>query len=252
MQQQRADHRFAENLTVRIRMANTEPMSLLASVQDLNPDGMSFRSTTAFDPQTRIAFALTLSTGLVHLTGRVMHVEPVQLRHGVVHTHGIRFDPMPMEDRDAIELHCTRHAVPVWRQRYRQSLDVFSRITERLRNARVANRETVQLAANVAVDGHETSAGDAFLEEVSPAGARLLMEQPVAPGSVVRFDVPGTALKGDGRVVSSRALESDIGVRFAVGIRYDNGTATEGQRRSLLAAWFGATRTKTPEKERAA
>jgi cellulose synthase (UDP-forming) len=242
MRQQRADYRFTENMTVRIRMANTEPMALVASVENLNPDGMSFRSTTRFDPQTPVAFTLPLSTRNANLTGRVVHVERRETPHGAVYTHGVHFDAMDAEDRDAIELHCTRHSVPVWRQRYRQSLDVFARLSERVRNTRSVGREVVQLAAQVNVDDGAAGQTDTgFLEEVSSAGARLLLEQPIPPGTLVRFEVPGTALKGEGRVVSSYALESDIGARFAVGIRYGNGSAPVRQRWPLLTTWFGST-----------
>jgi hypothetical protein len=38
---------------------------------------------------------------------------------------------------------------------------------------------------------------------------------------MVRFDVPGTALSGQGNVVFSRPFESPMAARFAVGIALD-------------------------------
>ena len=58
-----------------------------------------------------------------------------------------------------------------------------------------------------------------LLEELSRSGARLLMDTPFAPGTRLRFEVPGTAVKSEGEVVFSRAIESPLKVRFSIGVR---------------------------------
>jgi hypothetical protein len=47
------------------------------------------------------------------------------------------------------------------------------------------------------------------------------MENPLEPGTPIRYEVPGTALSGRGTVVFSRAFESPMNVRFAVGVSLD-------------------------------
>ena len=73
----------------------------------------------------------------------------------------------------------------------------------------------------VVVDGvpaDDGALGMALLEDVSPHGARLLMEAPVEPGRTVSYEVPGTQFSGSGTVVFNRALESPLRVRFVVGL----------------------------------
>ena len=64
----------------------------------------------------------------------------------------------------------------------------------------------------------ETSLGMGLLEEESRSGVRLILESPVEPGTIMRWDVPGTTISGRGTVVFSRALESPLRLSFVVGI----------------------------------
>lgn len=118
-----------------------------------------------------------------------------------------------------------QHSVPVWRTRYRQSMPVFEHVAGWLNDQRAAKRRLVQLPAIVRVRPKGANAlvdtGVALLENVSSHGAQLIMEKPLEDGTPLRFDVPGTALSGRGRVVFSRAFESPMNVRFAVGVALD-------------------------------
>jgi len=243
MKQQRADHRFIENLPVKIRFMGAEgPVEQLASVYNLNPSGLAFRSATTFAPETRLTLTLPTFNRVVEASATVIHAEPSNSVHGPIYNHGVRFEPMTVEDRDAIELHCTHHSVPIWRKRYRQSLDLFARTSELMHNTRDKRRQSVQLAANVHIEATDTQPAEevrGLLEEVSPSGARLLVEKPIAPGSTVRFDVPGTALAGVGQVVFTTALESPMAVRFVVGLALRHDDAVVPHRRwSVPQLWF--------------
>lgn len=242
MKQQRADHRFLDHLPVRIRLLADGPqVEQLASMHNLNPLGLAFRSTSSVAPDTRLVFTLPLSTRLVRAEGRVVHVEDVRTVHGHVYNHGVQFEGMSVEDRDAIELHCTQHSVPIWRKRYRQSLDFFARTSELMHNTRARRRQVVQLPAYVSTDGASGNPAThmgALLEELSPAGARLLVENPIPPGSDVHFEVPGTALRGEGKVIFTHALESPMGVRFSVGLSLKTETSVAPRRRwAVLTGW---------------
>ena len=57
-----------------------------------------------------------------------------------------------------------------------------------------------------------------LLEEESAGGVRLILEQPVEPGALMRWDVPGTTIAGSGLVIFSRALESPIHTYYLVGV----------------------------------
>ena len=236
MKQQRSDHRFVENLPMRFRVAVAcDPGDEeLASIYDLNPSGLGFRSASYYEPQTRLQVALPLFSSEVRTSATVVHVETVQTPHGRIYRHGIRFDTLSMEDRDAIELHCTHHAVPIWRKRYRQSLDLFSRTGEFMHNSRGTPRLGVQLAARVQVEASDAGPAESLrgmLDEVSVAGARLVLDKPLPPGTPVAYAVPGTSLKGSGRVVFSTALESPMSVRFSVGLTLHEGGAVARPRR---------------------
>ena len=138
-----------------------------------------------------------------------------------MYSHGVKFENMPQATTDAIELHCTHHAVPMMRMTYRQSINLFSRTIEVIGNIRRDSRRLVQLPAKVTIAATETEEGGsgiALLEDVSKRGARLLMERPVEPGRIIRYEVPGTRYSGNGVVIFNRALESPMRVRFVVGV----------------------------------
>jgi hypothetical protein len=206
---------------------------LLALTQDLNPSGMAIRAAFLLSERAKIRVALPLASGTFEVTGEVMHVEKAVTGNNYVYTHGVHFDDLPMETRDAIEVHCTHHSVPMWRLKYRQSLNLVGRTVELLANIRSERRCVVELPARVVVEGEigeQAIEGPALLEDVTDRGARLLMEAPVPPDSIVHFQVPGTSFSGRGRVVFNRVLESPLKVRFVVGLGRE-------PRESRLRAW---------------
>lgn len=228
--QQRSDHRFVDQLPIRLRTLGVGAAETqLALTRDLNPQGLAFRSTTRMEPGQQLEVSLPLSTGTLTVDGLVVHADTESTLHGDVHIHGVKFNEMSIEDRDAIELHCTQHSVPTWRLRYRQSLGVVARATEVIRNARVSPRRLVQLPARLHItlaDGTQYDEAG-LLEEISSSGARLLLESSVEDNSRIHFEVPGTDLQGHGKVVFTRILESPMSVRYTVGI------ALERQRRNI-------------------
>ena len=242
MKQQRADHRFAENLVARmVSLGDETELNGVVSVHDLNPLGVAFRTTTALVPNQRVALELPLSPRTVRAEGSIVHVQPVDTRHGRVFHHGLRFEGLGIEDRDAIELHCTHESVPIWRKKYRQSLDLFARASEIVHNARLKRRDLVQLAAQLNVRGADDQSENmtGLLEELSATGARVSVDRPLAPGTLVRFEVPGTTLHGEGQVIFTHALESPMRTRFSVGIRL---TVADAPRRR----WGLSTRKPQP------
>src|SRR5205814_887571 len=96
------------------------------------------------------------------------------------------------------------------------------------------------LAARFSVDGADVPNDDAagVLDQLSADGASLLVDKPIPPGSTVRFEVPGTPLRGEGTVVSTHALESAMHVRFSIGLSLHNGPRPERRRWSRPATWF--------------
>jgi len=224
--QLRHDFRFAESLPVSVRVRDDRgawSLSRVATTQDLNTLGTSLRATTAIPRGSRVRIPLRLSTGQFDADGEVTRVDERSAEGGRYYVHGIRFLDLSIEARDAIELHCAHHSVPLWRSRYRQSMPVFTHAFERLSDGRVGRRRAVQLPALVrqcTPDGH-CDLGMGMLEEVSESGARLVLEDPVAPGSRIVYDVPGTAIAGSGIVMFNRAFESPTNVRFAVGVQRD-------------------------------
>jgi len=222
--QQRIDHRFIDAFPIVVDATDAEGREykeLLALTQDLNPSGLAFRASFALPKAAKIRVALPLAQGTYDVSGRVMHVEKTYTGNNPVYTHGVQFDDLPADTRDAIELHCTHHSVPMWRMKYRQSLNLFNKAVEMVANIRGEKRFFVQLPARVTIEGEDgelPTEGLALLEDVSARGARLLMEVPVPPNRLVQFEVPGTTFSGAGRVVFNRTLESPMKVRFVVGL----------------------------------
>ncbi|MEP6857524.1 MAG: glycosyltransferase [Gemmatimonadales bacterium] len=242
--QQRVDHRFIDAFPITINgtdKAGHEYRDMLALTQDLNPTGMAFRASFQLPKETKIRTSLGLASGPVEVSGTVVHIERGMTAGTQVFTHGVQFDQLPVETRDEIELHCMHYSVPMWRMKYRQSLNLFSKAVEFVANIRGERRFYVQLPARVTIEGEEGGPeieGLALLEDVSPSGARLLMEIPVAPQTLVTFEVPGTPFSGKGRVVFNRILESPMKVRFVVGLGRE---ARESRFRTWTRDWRSVT-----------
>jgi cellulose synthase (UDP-forming) len=247
--QRRADHRFLESFPVRVEPITTYGARMkprVAMTQDLNPAGLAFRAVYRHEPGTKLEVELPLGSDTLRVRGTVARVSTLNTRYGRVFEHGMRFDELPVATRDVIELHCTQHSVLLWRARNRQSVPVFDHVTSWLKDHRASKRRLVQLPAIVRVrpkDGRAmVDTGIALLEDVSGQGARLVMENPLEPGTPVRFEVPGTSLGGRGTVVYSRAFESPMNVRFAVGVSLDRSpTPATGIDRVLRWRWRSAT-----------
>ncbi len=235
MRQQRDDHRFDEQMAIDVRVERDGITDLVpAMTADLNPAGLGFRSTNRLDVGTRVAVDLPLGAQRVSATGEVRHVEAEDTHLGTVYMHGVAFDKLPMEARDAVELYCTNHSMPVWRMRYRQSIDIVTRATEVVRNLRGGRRRLVGLPASVRVQTatpDETAfARTLVLEDIGDGGARLIGETPIEPGTAISFTVPGSHLSGSGVVRHVQSLQTAVTVRFSMGVEFEG---ANGRRRSL-------------------
>jgi cellulose synthase (UDP-forming) len=240
--QHRADHRFRDRFPVTLAMpgAGGKTRTRIALAEDLNPGGMAVRTSEPLEQGRELRLTLPLSTATVTVPGTVQYSTPVapgkrrrkraqaaEAARGATpvtaYRTGIAFGELPMNVRDQIELHCTQHAVPQEQAEYSiQTPRFFERTLEWVRNHRREQRRPVRMPATVYVGGKGKKRGRqrvGFLEEISAGGARLIMDEPVAPHTVVRFQVPGTRVHGTGRVVFARAIETPIGVRFAIGLR---------------------------------
>jgi cellulose synthase (UDP-forming) len=224
MRQERDDHRFVENLPIRVRAATAGGPALLpALTTDLNPAGVGFRSTHRVEPGVIVDFDLPLASGNTAVTGEVRHVSELATKLGAIYTHGVAFGELPAATRDAIELHCTQHAMPSWRMKYRQSIDIMTRTSEVMRNMRGGRRGLVRLPARVGAarpgEDEVTALEDlVILEEISGKGARLLGNFAFEPGTLLRFEVPGTDIRGEGVVRHVSALETHMATQFSMGL----------------------------------
>lgn len=227
MNQQREDHRFAAQMAI-VVTAEEEGQRILAPAitTDLNPAGLGFKSTRRFEVETPVRMMLSLASEQVEVHGTVRHVAEERSSYGNVFVHGVLFGNMPMETRDAIELHCTHHAMPMWRLQYRQSIDIVTRAGEVMRNLRGDKRRLVGLPATVhVIAGDGLDAGDLpgslILDEMSERGARLISTEPIAPQTTIRFEVPGTTISASGTVRHVRSLETPAHVLFSMGVALD-------------------------------
>lgn len=220
MKQQRDDHRFEEQMPIEVRVASEAGIEpVLAMTADLNPTGLGFRSTRRVDPGAAVSFDLPLATGTITLTGEVRHVRDERSHLGDVYMHGVEFGDLPVDVRDAIELHCTQHSMPVWRGKYRQSIDLLTRAHEIMRNLRGQRRRLAGLPARI-VSGTEQNGvpGTLILEEMSASGARLIGATPIPPGTRIAFEVPGASVAGSGVVRHVQMLPTAAAALFSMGI----------------------------------
>lgn len=233
MKQQRDDHRFAEQLAIEVRVGEEPtPAVIPAMTADLNPSGLGFRSTARIEPGSRVSIELPLANTRVRTAGLVRHVAEEQSRLGPVFMHGVEFRDLPLAARDAIELYCTQHSMPVWRMKYRQSIDILTLATQVLNNLRGRRRRLAGLPARVTIgpDAAEPDSRLLILEEMSDGGARLVGDAPIAPGTRITFDVPGARISGGGVVRHVQALQTSIAVLFSMGVEFDSVPALRRKR----------------------
>ncbi|MDQ6717124.1 MAG: hypothetical protein M3Z17_02120, partial [Gemmatimonadota bacterium] len=63
--------------------------------------------------------------------------------------------------------------------------------------------------------------GSLILDEMSSNGARLISDNPIAPETTIRFEVPGTTINASGIVRHVRSLETPAQVLFTMGVSLD-------------------------------
>jgi hypothetical protein len=220
MKQQRDDHRFAEQLPVQVQVQGRSSF-VPALTADLNPAGVGFRSAQRIEPGSKVTIQLPLVPTRVLTVGEVRHVAEEKTHLGTVYMHGVAFDTLPAKVRDTIELYCTQHSMPMWRIRYRQSIDILTRAGEVMSNFRGGRRRLVGLPAMVRTTTDGAPRTRMFiLEDVSDSGARLIGDSLIPPGTSVSFTVPGTVVKGAGTVRHVQTLQTPLAVLFSLGVEY--------------------------------
>ena len=219
MKQQRDDHRFEEQIPVRVQVDGMREV-VSALTADLNPVGLAFRATQRLEPGTRVTMQLPIVPRRVVTTGVIRHVQEESTQFGRVFMHGVQFEDLPMNDRDAIELYCTQHSMTMWRIRYRQSIDIMTRAAEVMHNLRGGRRRLVGLAAQVRTETATSAPRTVIVEDFSTTGARLIGDAPIALGTTITFEVPGGTVKGTGTVRHVQSLQTDLAVLFSIGVEF--------------------------------
>jgi len=121
---------------------------------------------------------------------------------------------------------------------------------EVMRNLRSGGgrRRLAGLPAQVAV-GTGAALSTFILEDISERGARIVGGTPIAPGTAVRFDVPGTHVSGAGLVRHVQTLRTPLSILFSMGVELNTVPRAAGSRR-----WLGIGRRRlapTPAPEAA-
>jgi cellulose synthase (UDP-forming) len=221
---QRQDHRYADSMPVEIKVLREGRHvrnTLLGVTNDLNPNGLSFRSPEQVEDGAWVEMRLPLLTRPVDVKGRVVHRSVTQTNHGEVFNHGVEFVALSWEVRDAIELHCAHYTTPLRRQRYVQAFSAVGDALRWVRDPRRSRRAPVGMPVEVELRSGTNWAkmGLGLWEDVSETGARLLLGEALDIGDHVRAKVRATGLQFDGDVVFVRALETSLGARFVIGLR---------------------------------
>ena len=243
--QQRVDERFRATMPIRgelLPQGGGDWESIVALTTDLNPDGLGLRSHRFIPDGARVRFALPLESRTVDIEGEVVHGERVESPHGAHYEYGVDFDPLPPSARDAIDLHCTQHAVPLHRVLFRDSTRPLEALRRMLTDPRRSNRRTVRVPAQVEyANGNGSGPSDGpsehlgYLEEVSDRGARLIVSVPPRPGGLVRFTTGDGATTGEGEAVAVHAMHTPMGVLFSVGLRRGE---SDGGRAGRRTSWY--------------
>jgi cellulose synthase (UDP-forming) len=237
--QQRAGYRFAESLPVAVRILRGDGRLAamdIAVTGDLSPQGTALRCMHPIEDDAWVEMTLPLSRAEVPVRGRLVNRREQTTPYGTVYVHGIEFENLDVDARDTIELHCAQHATPLERQRYAAADTLAAGTLRRLRNIRVETRVSVGMPAEIRVGegAAERPLGLALLEDISPRGARIVIDHPIANATFVRVNIPGTTLETSGTVVFVHALETSLGMRFVIGID----TTAETPEMAVSVRWY--------------
>lgn len=216
--ERRPEHRQEEMFPVRYRVLNRVRAARWQTglTENLSPRGLAYRSLEVAPVGTRLSLLLRLTTTTVGVTGRVVHVRRETAGGVTFFRHGVRFEAVADLAREAILIHVSLHAAPLAGER--------SAISDRAllpaRDRRGDARTPIALPAELVVHEPDGQLVDelAVLEDVSPAGARVVTERRIALGATVRFHVPGSGIDGAGSVAHVTPVTTPLGERYIVGL----------------------------------
>lgn len=221
--QRRPDHRFDELMPAHYSVTrNGVAHRRVGLVENLNARGLAFRSIRPVEPGDPVTFTLPLTTGDVTVRGRVVHRRAGLAGRIAFHHHGVALEDVSRATADAIEMHCTHHAVPATRARYVERTDPFSEAARMVRDPRKAPRVAMGLPVLVgtATPGQPWTPEHAtlgVLEESSRTGLRFLLDTPVPAGAELRFHVPDTAIHGRVTVAHCSEVCTPFGAHYIAG-----------------------------------
>ena len=239
----RAEHRFAESLSVTLRVLREDgklSSTDIAMTEDLTATGLALRGMYPIPEGARVEMLLPLSGGEAKVRGRVVRHSTAATELGTVHLAGVEFDTISRETRDAIELHCAQHAMPIEQQRHRQAA-LLTGALGRLRDPRASRRVAIGMPARVmtGTGAEAVEVGVGLLEDVSPRGGRVVLDSPVAEGTDLTLHIPGSAARVSGRVVFVHALQTGVGMRFVAGFETEMPPVPPGAA-DVPAPWYGS------------
>ena len=210
--------RFAESLPVAVRIVRADGKLAALDVAvtgDLSPQGAALRSMHAIPDDARVEFTLPL-TPRRGPRDRAGSSTAASRRLLTAPSTSMASSSRTSRSRRTTPSSCT---VPSTRRRSSGSATTRTPGKWRLRNIRGETRVSVGMPAEVYVGpGEGRRLGLAMLEDVSATGARIVIDHPVQPDSIIRLVTPGTSLDSTGKVVFVNALETSLGMRFVVGI----------------------------------
>jgi cellulose synthase (UDP-forming) len=226
--QQRFDERFRATLPLTVEVlestgAGSDWQRVPAVSINLNPNGVGFRTTHPISEGSKVRIELPLETRKVRVAGEIVHRDRRDANGTEVFLYGVAFDELRPEDRDAIDLHCAHHAVPVQRLTYEETNQPFRRMARWAYDPRSERRYRMELPAFIEIEDEDGTSEPRLgsLRERSRTGARLLIDRPVQPGATVWYSVPESNLRSRGQVTSVRAMTTPIGTLYVLGVRDD-------------------------------
>jgi cellulose synthase (UDP-forming) len=234
--QQRFDERFRATLPLTVEVMEssedgTDWQQVPAVSINLNPTGLGFRTPYPISQGSRVRIELPLETREVRVAGKITHRDRRDANGTEIFIYGVAFDELSPEDRDAIDLHCAHHEVPLQRLTYEETNHPFRRMARWIYDPRRDQRHRLELPAFIEIhDGNGVSEQRlGSLVERSVAGAQLIIDRPVRPGADVSYSVAGAGTSSRATVASVRAMTTPMGTLYVLGVRDDEGRGAAAQ-----------------------
>jgi len=193
----------------------------LGVTKDINEDGVSLVTFTPLPVGKKIILYIYLNQRILPCKAIVLYVTGTDLIQGKMFVHGIKFDELSEEDRDAISLYCFNTILPGFRHRFGQKPSVFLKILIKFYSKeRFRKHVRRRMPLPLVVQNNGNTSLTAVTNDISMSGLSFTSYVPFELGTILTMEVftPFGTLAAKGEVRQVREIM--VGHSYFIGVKF--------------------------------